>query len=77
MAHRAKKMDIRLRTVENVEAILRRARQPLSRTELLHRLRGRGHGTTRQRLNLALRFLVHLQVARTTARGIERVRRRP
>lgn len=46
-----------LATIELVRAALQRADGPVSRNELLEILAGWRHATTRQSLNVALRFL--------------------
>ncbi|MHB1261030.1 MAG: hypothetical protein ACYC2H_04865 [Thermoplasmatota archaeon] len=46
-----------LETIEYIRAVLRMARGPISRNELLRHLTAWGHGTSRPSLNAALGFL--------------------
>lgn len=46
-----------LATIEFIRAALRKAEGPISRNQLLEILAGWNHATTRQSLNVALRFL--------------------
>lgn len=48
-----------LQTIEFIRAILQSAHGPVSRNQILGRLRAWGHGTSRPSLNAALAFLSH------------------
>lgn len=59
---------VTLSLVDRVEAVLRGSQTAMSRNEVLARLADKGHATSRQRLNVALKHLVDHNVVHDAGR---------
>lgn len=64
-------VDVQVTTLERVEAVLREAGEPVSRSYLHERLRKLHAGTTPARLNRALRYLYDHRMIVEGSKGIQ------
>lgn len=63
-----------LQLIEYIDMILDEAEEPLSRNDILRQLAAWKHGTSRETLNAALQYQMHLSLIYEGTKGIQRVR---